>query len=173
MNPVPLFALLVGFLSLGTLGCSGSAATNGSDDRGSPLISALPTSLSATVTLLDDTPFGISVCATGSGLPPGSPVYLSYSNVPGLAPFTEGTSVGAVDQDGAYSVSDMSLALRGHCTAAQLAGDVTVHVSTSPDASTSQSTYSDDDRAFATATLPAALWCSNGSGAIDFNGGCR
>jgi hypothetical protein len=173
MNHVPLFALLVGSLSFGALGCSGSDARNADDDQGSPLISALPASLSATVTPLDDTPFGISVCVSGSGLPPGSPVYLSYSNVPGLAPFTEGTSVGSVDQDGTYSVKDTSLALRGDCTGAQLGGDVTVHVSTSPDASTSQPTYTDADRAFATATLPAALWCSNGSGAIDFNGGCR
>jgi hypothetical protein len=74
---------------------------------------------------------------------------------------------------GTYSVKDTSLALRGDCTGAQLGSDVTVHVSMSPDASTSQSTYSDADRAFATATPPAALWCSNGSGAIDFNGGCR
>jgi hypothetical protein len=173
MNHVSLFALLVGSLSFVALGCSGSVVGSAADGQGSPLIHALPASVSATVTRFDDTPFGITVCATGSGLPPGSPVYLSYSNVPGVAPFTEGTSVGSIDQDGTYSVKDTSLVLMGDCTGAELGGDVTVQVSASQGASTSQSTSTDSDRPFATATLPAALWCSNGSGAIDFNGGCR
>jgi hypothetical protein len=173
MNHLPLLALLVGSLSFGALGCSGSDAGSAADGQGSPQLRALPASVSATVTRLDGTPFGIQVCATGSGLPPGSPVYLSYSNVPGMPPFTEGTSVGSVDQDGTYGVKDTSLVLGGDCTGAQLGGDVTVHVSTSQEASPSQSTLVDSDRAAASATLPAALWCRNGSGAVDFNGGCR
>jgi hypothetical protein len=172
MNLVALSSLLVGSLSLGALGCSGSSPDNPADPQGSR-IDIVPTSVSATVTLLDGAPLGITICARGSGLPPGSPVYLAYSGVPGIPSFTAGTSLGSVEQDGTYDVKDSSEVLVGDCSARELTGDIDVAVYTSQDTSTSQPTPVEPGHAFAVATIPAGFWCSNGSGGMDFNGGCH
>jgi hypothetical protein len=172
MNLVALSALLVGSLFCCVLGCSGSNPENPADTQSSRL-DVVPTQVSATITLLDDAPLGISICARGSGLPPGSPVYLAYSGVPGIPAFTAGTSLGFVDQDGTYRVKDSSEVLVGDCSVKELTGGIDVTVYTSQDSSTPQPTPVEPGHAFAVATIPTEFWCSNGSGGMDFNGGCH
>jgi len=172
MNLFAPSALLVGFLSFGVLGCSGSNPESPADEQSSRL-EMVATYVSATITLVDGAPAGIAVCARGAGFPPRSPVYLAYSGVPGIPAFTAGWSLGSVDQDGTYSVNDSSEALVGRCAARDLTGDIEVTVYTSQDASTTQPTPVEPGHAFAVATIPAEFWCRNGSGGMDFNGGCH
>jgi hypothetical protein len=168
MNRVALSTLLFASISFGVLGCSGGSPEDPADSQSS-VVGIEPASVGATVTLLDGARFGIAVCADGSGLPPGADVFLSYSNVPGVPPFTVG-SVGSVDREGAYSVKDSSEVLVGVCSAEALMGNVTVTVLASQDASPGPN---EPVRPFATATIPAEFWCSNGSAGMDFNGGCH
>jgi hypothetical protein len=80
MTHLSLFAALVCSLSFGALGCFGSDAGNAADDQGSPLISALPASVSATAHYLsgpdtvDDTLPATTTLGAGvlGPIPPGS-----------------------------------------------------------------------------------------------------